>query len=232
MFCLSCRYDRDRATMVRVFRQFFTLSKDDYSDDEILHICGILFVNAHELPVTVNPTQAIYKNASLIEHSCMNNASKHFDMNCNIQIRAAVPIRKGDHISIMYSDPMWGTANRQQHLRETKYFTCTCPRCSDPTELATEFSSLRCPSSCTGYLTAVSPTAPDEEMPSSKWQCSVCKKSEVADAYVDKVIRSIGEELVRLERGNPEACQNFIKKHSQNLSPNHYYLVSCYTAFK
>ena len=211
--------------MVRCFRQFYKLPKEDYSDDEILHICGILFVNAHELPVTITPTQSIYKNASLVEHSCMNNASKHFDMNTNIQIRAAVHIRKGDHISIMYSDPMWGTANRQQHLRETKYFTCTCPRCADPTEMGTEFSSLRCPDSCTGYLSAVTPTAQDDEMSSSMWECNVCKKCEPSGGYVDKVIRSIGEELVRLERGVPEACQNFIKKHSQNLHPNHYYLV-------
>ena len=116
----------------------------------------------------------------LIEHSCTNNASKHFDMNCNIQIRAAVPIKKGDHISIMYSDPMWGTANRLHHLRETKYFTCTCPRCSDPTELGTEFSSLRCPSSCTGYLAAVSPTAPDDDASSLPWECNVCKKADLA----------------------------------------------------
>ena len=39
------------------------------------------------------------------------------------------------------------------------------------------------------------------------------------------MIRSIGEELVRLERGSPEACQSFVKKHSQNLHPNHYYLM-------
>jgi len=41
--------------------------------------------------------------------------------------RAAVPIKKGEHISIMYSDPMWGTANRQTHLYETKYFHCRYP---------------------------------------------------------------------------------------------------------
>ena len=109
--------------------------------------------------------------------------------------------------------------------RETKYFTCTCQRCSDSTELGTEFSSLRCPNSCTGYLSAMSPTAPDDELSSCLWECKVCKKTEVAGGYVDKVIRSIGEELVRLERGVPEACINFIKKHSQNLHPNHYYLV-------
>ena len=125
---LLLRYDRDRSTMVRVLRQFFKVSKASFSDDEILRVCGLLFVNAHELPVTSTPTQAVYKNASLVEHSCCNNASKHFDMGANIQIRAAVPIKKGDHISIMYSDPMWGTANRQSHLAETKCFTWTCPR--------------------------------------------------------------------------------------------------------
>ena len=36
--------------------------------------------------------------------------------------------------------------------------------------------------------------------------------------------QSIGEELVMLEKGSVEACQAFIKKHSQNLHPNHYYL--------
>ena len=63
-------------------------------------------------------------------------------------------------------------------------------------------------------------------MDAETWSCSGCKKTEPADNYVNAVIRSIGEELVRLERGSPEACQNFIKKHSQNLHPNHYYLVT------
>lgn len=210
--------------MVRVLRQFFQLPKAEASDDEVLHICGVLYVNAHELPVTASATQAVYRNASLVEHSCVNNASKHFDTGLNIQIRAAVPIRKGERISIMYSDPMWGTANRQAHLRETKYFTCTCPRCADPTEMGTDFSSLRCPSgSCPGYL-----VPPVGLAGAGQWECRTCKEHHLqssSEAYVDAVIRSIGEELVRLERGSVEACQNFIKKHSQNLHPNHYYLV-------
>ena len=80
------RLDKDKMTMLRVLRQFFQIPAADFSDDEILHICGILYVNAHEVPVTATPCQAIFRSASLVEHSCVNNASKHFDMNCNIQV--------------------------------------------------------------------------------------------------------------------------------------------------
>ena len=38
---------------------------------------------------------------------------------CTVVIRAAINIKKGEHISINYSDPMWGTANRQLHLGQS-----------------------------------------------------------------------------------------------------------------
>ena len=69
-----------------------------------------------QVPVTPTPTQALYANISILEHSCINNASKHFDGDNRVVIRAAVNIKKGEHISINYSDPMWGTCNRQIHL--------------------------------------------------------------------------------------------------------------------
>ena len=68
------------------------------------------------------------------------------------------------------------------------------------------------------------PSLIDPLDPGTSWECNSCKKTEPAN-YVNAVIRSIGEEIVRLERGSPEACQSFVRKHSQNLHPNHYYLM-------
>ncbi len=68
----------------------------------------------------------------MLQHSCVANASKHFDESGRVYVRAAVPIRKGESVAINYSDPMWGTASRQAHLRQTKYFSCLCSRCRDP----------------------------------------------------------------------------------------------------
>lgn len=217
----SGRMEKDKI-LLKMVRQFFKIDIETYSDHEILDLLGILFVNTHEVPVTVVPVQALYLNGSLIEHNCTSNASKHFDKNGTLQIRAAIHIRKGDHIAIMYSDPMWGTVNRQQHLFETKFFQCRCSRCLDPFELGTNFSSLRCPNcpaQSQGFLVAKDP------MNSlAAWHCAQCGNEEPAD-YVNAVIRSIGEELVQLEKDNPEACLMFIKKHSQNLHRNHFYLM-------
>jgi len=221
------KYDRDAATMVRVIREFLKIPETTFTTQEILDVCGILNVNAHEVPVTPTPTQALYANISILEHSCINNASKHFDGDNRVVIRAAINIKKGEHISINYSDPMWGTANRQLHLAETKYFVCSCPRCSDPTELGTMFSSIRCPQ-CTnenGYLVASMPGHPElVESAMADWTCVCCSATQTSK-FVSAVTQSIGEELVSLEKGSIEACQSFIKKHSQNLHPNHYYLM-------
>ena len=56
------------------------------------------------------------------------------------------------------------------------------------------------------------------------WTCVCCNATQTSK-FVSAVTQSIGEELVSLEKGSIEACQSFIRKHSQNLHPNHYYLM-------
>ena len=105
---------------------------------------------------------------------------------------------------------------------------------------------FRCPQ-CTadnGYLV---PSVPGHaelvESATADWSCVTCGKNQTskfvnavtqvqlslpAQFYHLKnftIFQSIGEELVSLEKGSIEGCQSFIKKHSQNLHPNHYYLM-------
>lgn len=44
----------------------------------------------------------------------------------------------------MYTNALWGTQQRRAHLMSTKYFKCNCKRCSDATELGTNFSTVVC----------------------------------------------------------------------------------------
>ena len=62
--------------MVRVIRDFLKIPETVFSTQEILDVCGVLNVNAHDLPVTPTPVQALYANISILEHSF--NAFSHF----------------------------------------------------------------------------------------------------------------------------------------------------------
>ncbi len=52
------------------------------------------------------------------------------------------------------------------------------------------------------------PTASDGAGVKSSWQCSVCKESEAGE-YVNTVIKSIGEELLKLDRGSVQVGERF-----------------------
>lgn len=139
------KYQADKIWVVDYLHRFFKLNPDEYSTDEILKVCGIIQVNGHEVPLTDAPYVAIYDTGSMLEHSCVPNCSKTFTSNGHLLIRTRnINIKKGEHLSISYTDPLWGTAQRLAHLADTKFFVCKCPRCSDPTELGTYYSGVKC----------------------------------------------------------------------------------------
>lgn len=106
-------------------------------DKKILHkLYGIIETNAMYL-TTNNDIAGLYAIGCMIEHSCCPNSLFVFDKKDGFKliVKAARDIKKGEHISTMYSHVLWGTQLRQQHLKDAKYFKCQCERCVDPTEL-------------------------------------------------------------------------------------------------
>ena len=201
--------DLDKSNVIDFIRGY--LKYQDFDDDDLYKICGILEVNGLEIP---SPSLVgLYGLACLLEHSCVPNSTRTFDSQLNILIRAAVPIKKGDHITTSYTDPMWGTASRQMHISSSKYFICRCSRCQDPSELGTHFSSIKCPN-CTHPL---SPPASRE----GDWPCSVCRTA-IPLADVNKILKTWGEKLANL-RGNLIESEDFLVSSSDFLSENHHY---------
>ncbi|KAG8322786.1 hypothetical protein J6590_015777 [Homalodisca vitripennis] len=137
------KYKEDTRSIAQFLRRFYKL-EDEFSDDEIMDIWGVIQVNGHEVPVSHPSHVAVYDLSSMLEHSCHPNCSKSFTNTGSIVIRAVDRIPEGGHLSICYTDSLWGTGNRQYHLLDTKFFSCKCPRCVDPTELGTYFSALIC----------------------------------------------------------------------------------------
>ncbi|XP_076056980.1 SET domain-containing protein SmydA-8-like [Oratosquilla oratoria] len=195
------------------------LKVPDFSEQEVQEVCGIIDVNGFEIP---GPNMiGLYGKACMLEHTCIPNTSRTFDSQMNIVVRAAVPIRKGQHITTSYTDPMWGTANRQIHLKNSKYFECSCQRCRDPTEMGTHLSSLRCELCKDGLLQLQGLGKENAEEPQKLWVCSSCKTSKPT-GEVDDLLKEIGERLVNL-RGSLKASEVFLKDTAKVLSENHYY---------
>lgn len=63
---------------------------------------------------------------------------------CSNKVKNFLYFFRDAHLSTMYTNALWGTQARREHLALTKYFNCCCERCSDPTELGTYFSAMKC----------------------------------------------------------------------------------------
>ena len=57
---------------------------------------------------------------------------------------AQSPIMAGEEITIQYISFMYGQLKRQKDITACWFFQCTCPRCTDPTELGSLMSAMKC----------------------------------------------------------------------------------------
>ncbi|XP_015588876.1 protein msta [Cephus cinctus] len=209
---------RDTAQFVR---RFFKI--DHVTEDEVTRIGGILQINGHEVPTTEVPHMAVYDLASMLEHNCRANCRKSFTNKGGIVIRAAIPIAKGDHITICYTDPLWGVTNRRHHLMQTKYFNCACERCKDPTEMGTMFNAVKCTKGdCKGYMLPPTFISNDNSLPN--YLCNKCTNS-VTWESIDGMMERIGIDLSEMKKDDVEACRTFIQHYSNVLHENHFYLT-------
>ncbi|KAJ8669882.1 hypothetical protein QAD02_001141 [Eretmocerus hayati] len=212
--------------VARFVKRFFN-KLDTFDEDEIARIAGILQINGHEVPITEPASIAVYDVSSYLEHSCKANCSKSFTNDGGIVIRAAKTIQKGEHLTICYTDPLWGTANRRHHLLRTKYFECTCRRCSDPTEFGTYFDAIKCTrSDCKGSMLPPSFLCTTEKSELPDYVCNECD-ARLSSQSVDLMIDELGKELMYLgPQGSVAASRQWLEtKALKQLHENHFYVT-------
>lgn len=168
-----------------------------------------------------------------MEHNCRPNCVKSWNTSTyEIQIRSCVAIKKGDPLSISYVDQLYGSNDRINFLQLSKFFTCKCARCCDPTELGSHISSLRCQQiHCSNLSKAmqnnVGLICPEDPFnPESEWKCNNCSESYAA-SFVTSILGKVSRELETLDdkHGDIKALEEFLKKFSHMLGPNHFYLL-------
>ncbi|CAG9774107.1 unnamed protein product [Ceutorhynchus assimilis] len=192
------------------------------SNDIIHKIYGALDVNATEL---IEPADlyVLYPIASLLEHNCAPNTCQTTNnLDYKVTFRAAVPIKKNEHITTTYTNILWGTQERRKHLKETKYFFCLCNRCKDPTEFNTFFSALIClgndDEGCKGIQLPQNPTQDNPD-----WVCNKCNiklpNGEISN-FVEHLKKEVDKEIDK--KPKLEELEEFLNKLEVFLHANHY----------
>lgn len=211
------QWSADREAIAKFILRFYKpKTAESWTEEEILRVVGIAQINGHEAPISVPPSISVYAKASLVEHNCRSNLSKSFTDKGEIVLWSRFPIKKGTHLSICYTDALWGTEARRHHLKQTKFFDCTCERCLDVAEFGTNFSSVKCSgfsegSACPGLLLPKT-----ENDLNGSWTCGKCKV-EVPYAQINEVLTRAGRDLEGM-RGSTENCERFVDKNRNSSS--------------
>ncbi|XP_037877619.1 SET domain-containing protein SmydA-8 [Bombyx mori] len=229
------KWNNDKKMICDFIWMFFKLD-GVFNEEEIMKCCGILQINGHEVPLMEPEYLAVYDRISMVEHNCRANCNKSFTSAGEIILCAGDSIKTGEHVTVCYTDPLWGTEARRHHLADSKFFECNCERCSDVTELATMYSAVKCKKKdCKGYLlpeTFIVPLLHKTKKPDPEtrnldrkfWICNSCKDA-VSDAIIQQLLQDIGRELSVMPKGEADACERFVNHCSGYLHPSHYYMT-------
>ncbi|CAG4991179.1 unnamed protein product [Colias eurytheme] len=200
-----------------------------FSSELVEKVCGILAVNAVEIPSRGGfSSHAVYPFLAITAHSCVPNIVHTilYD-DYRVQVRAAVPIKAGDILYLSYTHALAPTITRREYLLESKFFNCECQRCADPTELGTHLSTLKCSKCDNGVIMSNNSLDNDAEWNCTDKKCGF-KTSGAAMRKMLAVIQAEVDLLDSLEPG-PQAIEQreaFINKYKSVFHPRHSVLLS------
>lgn len=183
----------DQVNVVEYLRK--QLKLDRFSEETIQTACGILEINTFEIR-TANgySARALYPTVALMNHNCVSNTCHSVSpTDYRVRLRTTVRVPEGGELYGSYTYSFLPTMLRREHLLEGKNFACACARCSDPTELGTHMSSLKCNKCDNGVVMSL-----DSLDPESSWKCTHCEFS-TSGAAVRKVLQIIQADIDAVE---------------------------------
>ena len=158
----------------------------------------------------------LFPRAALLNHSCQPNCRLVFRADYTLQVFTSVAVPAGEPLTISYTPPFYSVLARAQVLQRGKQFSCSCPRCRDPTELDTRLSSPRCRegTGCPGHYLPTGPPA------TSDWTCDTCPHLLSAKQYALLDARLFAVQT-NLDRENVAGLKAVLEQFSPGLHPDH-----------
>ena len=163
--------------METLFKQ--RLGLDWIEKEDVEHAYGVLKTNAVDLKDGCG--QALFpQSVCIMSHSCSANTEPVKNPTEKISLRAKRKIKKGEELTIFYTDFLESRHSIRKKILSEWKFLCQCERCRDRTELGSNFSSFKC--ACGGYFYEdIEVDASGQITINKLWICSKCKKKSNLD---------------------------------------------------
>ena len=88
------------------------------ADENILYkMCGIITTNAFEIKHNGSKVRGLYNLASKLTHSCVPNTKHVFEDDLTGVFMTTVKVPKGKMLTANYTQLLWNTMARRQHLK-------------------------------------------------------------------------------------------------------------------
>ena len=217
-------YNIFKANIVGFIRDALGLT--EFSPETILRVTAILDTNAFEIRRSDGDVKirGLYPKAAMMSHDCKPNTKHVFTgPKFELEVITTQSIKKGDIISVTYTQTLWGTLARRAHLKQSKCFDCTCLRCSDPTELGTYLGAINC-FQCKkkGKDSKIISTNPLDT--SANWKCEECDHT-IPGRQISWGNDSIRQEITALDKTKPQYLEEFLEKYKDALHPNNWHVL-------
>nr|XP_045591530.1 SET domain-containing protein SmydA-8-like [Procambarus clarkii] len=180
-------------------------------------LCGIFDTNCFVISLARGRGgRALFPLGALMNHSCLPN-TQHWYKDGVLIVRSVAAIPEGAPITNTYAPTLWGTHARAAYIQSSKFFTCTCERCVDPTELGSHLSSVSC-RKCEGGLLV---PAPD---PQVAWVCNACGAA-VDSPALNSLLQAAGIAASRVPQEDATALDATVTHLTRVLGGQHYITI-------
>jgi len=206
-----------RENVVKIIREKLKLSQ--WSEEDIFRYISIVRTNA--CAVTGGEGRGmlriLHPVLATMNHSCMVNTRVFKREDHEICVRAQAPILEGQDVFLKYTTFFAGRIERSELIHDNWNFFCECPRCSDPSDLDSNFDTLNC-------TKCKSPMLPEGANLCSPWVCTGC-----GTKITREKVRSMEENFsqkAEKSRGDLKQLEALLIKMLTLFHTNHHLMIT------
>lgn len=136
------QFAREQKVIVGFLLEWANMKGDGYTEEEVNMVSSMLTTHSVKWREV---GRAMYPTFAFMSHSCNFNAKHVIGEDDMIKVFAQKNIKAGQEITITYCSLLTHAPTKQEKLDNIWHFTCSCERCTDPSELGSFTSSVCCP---------------------------------------------------------------------------------------